>query len=219
MNAKAYSSSTPEKENIMRTLLIFTVAVIGLHTASAHARTDIYNPMGDNPTTIVIGIVPRMGTYVTWHRQGTYVCSEQQIGDLNGLFDDTMVLGGNANDTIKIYQDSSDDGYCTSGLTPGVIYGGRYLDLAGLGGDDFIRAGDGDTWLFGDDGNDRLIFYSSIGQLHGQGGDDKLHSLGISATGESLFGGPGNDCLEDYKISQLLSTVATGRRCIYGVPA
>jgi Ca2+-binding RTX toxin-like protein len=108
-----------------------------------------------------------------------------------------MVLGGNANDTIKVYQGPWDDGYCTSGLTPGVIHGGRFLDLAGLGGDDFIRGGDGDTWLFGDDGNDRLIFYSSIGQLHGQAGDDKLHSLGISATGESLFGGPGNDCFQD----------------------
>jgi hypothetical protein len=64
-----------------------------------------------------------------------------------------------------------------------------------MGGHDLIFTGPSDTWLWGGGGNDQLFSANPTGSLIGHDGHDRLEGTTPSFGGQSLFGGPDNDCL------------------------
>lgn len=78
---------------------------------------------------------------------------------------------------------------------------GEENGIYGLGGDDIIKAGDGEGWgagdqIYGGDGNDTITGGAGEDFLSGDAGDDTL--IGVASTdgwGDSLDGGAGRDLL------------------------
>jgi hypothetical protein len=74
--------------------------------------------------------------------------------------------------------------------------GTTYLDLYGGGDGDIVEGlTTGDTWLFGQDGNDVLLSLGP-GNVFGGNGNDRIITEG-GFSSEGLFGESGADCLQD----------------------
>jgi Ca2+-binding RTX toxin-like protein len=162
---------------------------------TALAFTQMTSPFGpDAPVGATIGS-NNQGTaqMIVWQRLSDGVCAFTPIGDAAGLFDDYGVVGSSGNDEIMIAPTSS--GRCGAPMGA-LVYGGHYLDLYGGAGNDVLVSDTGDTWLFGQDGNDHLEFHGN-GNLYGGSGIDHLFALTTFFSGEGLFGEAGGDCLED----------------------
>ena len=112
------------------------------------------------------------------------------------MFDDYEVAGSSGNDVIRVlYATDAATSFCNFRLWP-LVYNGHYLDLYGRQGVDVLTAGTGDTWMFGEDGNDGLKF-GGMGSIYGNAGNDTLVAASSAFASEGLYGGAGNDCLED----------------------
>jgi Ca2+-binding RTX toxin-like protein len=164
---------------------------------TALAVTQLTSPFGSTtPVQVFIG-ANSAGTAqaVLWKRLSDGACLSNTIGSGSGLFDDYQIVTSSGNDDVRILVGSLVTSFCSIAVK-GLVYGGHYLDLYGGAGNDVMSSANGDTWIFGQDGNDG-IFFSGFGRLFGGTGNDKLVAASAIFTAEGLFGDDGSDCLED----------------------
>jgi Ca2+-binding RTX toxin-like protein len=197
----------------LKTILFLTVcdsvlSVVG--SGSAHALTRVVSPFADASVHAEIGMNAQGPvTLVVWQRKYDGACRTTVIGNGLGLNDDYQIVGGNGHDSMyAVTPDGSGGTFCGFWMA-GLAYNGHFLDLAGGAGNDSLAAESGDTWLWGDDGNDTL-FFTGGGQLLGGNGNDRLISAGSGFSAEGLAGGPGSDCLEDYSGAAWIFDCGTG---------
>jgi hypothetical protein len=162
----------------------------------AFALTQLTSPFGSAAVQVFIGQTtvspgPQM---VFWRRISDGACQSNAIGTASGLADDYDIVGGSGNDDMRILS-SNGGSFCNFPIAA-LIYNGHYLDLHGAGGNDHMSSANGDTWLFGDDGNDRM-FFAGFGNMYGGNGNDSLVADSSVFSSEGLFGEAGADCLED----------------------
>jgi len=166
---------------------------------TAQALIQISSPFGANvPVRAQIGRDTQAGIQIiAWQRKSDNACAGTAIGNGSGLVDDFQVSGSSGDDFVwVIFNMSADTIFCNFHMN-GLVYGGHYLDVLGLAGNDILSSGDaGDTWLFGMDGNDELI-YSGFGNAFGGNGNDTVRTVHLIFTSEGAYGEAGNDCLED----------------------
>jgi len=177
-------------------LLILTVGGSLPFVASAQAEAaQLLSPFGANvPVQVFIGRVPSLGTQrVIWKRISDQVCLGTNIGDVNGLSDNYELIGSSGADDMRILGGPST--FCSVQMDA-LVYNGHYFDLYGRGGNDAMSSENGDTWLVGEDGND-VLYFAGAGVLSGGNGDDSLFATSTIFSSEGLYGGEGNDCLED----------------------
>lgn len=159
----------------------------------AQARTQIASPFGNAAIAAYVGSFDTApGQVVIWVRVSDQACQNTIIGNGVGLFDDTELSGGSGDDFMSIISLSIT--VCGFKINA-PFYNGHYLDLYGGAGKDVLTSYTGDSWLFGQDGNDRLTF-NGFGNLFGGNGNDSVSSRGTFST-EGLYGEAGNDCVED----------------------
>jgi hypothetical protein len=198
--------------NVVKLLVAF-VASATVHllagSGSALAVTEVRSPFGSSPVQAFIGSSPSLpfqigGPFqiILWRRLSDSACLGTVIGNESGLFDDYEVLASSGNDRIRILPTGdSNTPFCGVSMN-GLIYGGHYLDLFGLGGNDQLSTGNGDTWMWGQDGDDSLIS-NGFGVMYGGAGNDVLVAISAIFNNEALFGENGNDCLEDRNAAAL----------------
>jgi Ca2+-binding RTX toxin-like protein len=165
---------------------------------------DVFPPWGpDTPVHVYVGswTVPTSPPapviviqIAQWKRLSDGACSATQIGSSAGLNDDYVVHGTTGNDRFLVNKFPGVP-FCGKTIYP-LAYNGHFLDLVGGNGDDYMVSYFGDTWQFGEGGNDDLYFTNPTGRLDGGAGADELQYIGVSGTTE-LLGGSGNDCLRD----------------------
>ena len=139
---------------------------------SAFGLTQISSPFGTAPVLAYVGQAdvtpgPQM---VVWKRLSDGACMNNAIGTDTGLNDDYDIVGGSGNDNIRIIAGEKIDNFCFFSLRS-LIYNGHYLDLHGGAGNDHLTSSNGDSWLFGDDGND-VLYFAGMGNLFGGNGND-----------------------------------------------
>ena len=143
------------------------------------------------------------------------------IGTTSGLDDDYAVHGdasdsGTGNDwmSLIVTNGTAVPGPCGAigGTWNRLTYNGYFLDLAGDAGNETRMhdgGGSGDTFLSGNDGNDFLQQWSSIGWARGDDDDDTVYGFtGTSA--DVLYGDDGDDCLWDGNNSWLVFHCGNG---------
>jgi hypothetical protein len=179
-----------------RALLLAAVVAGGMALTpdTAHALriispTDIWGQ--DFPGVGVVANVNGVPT-VIWKRWLDETCKSKTIGTSGTLSDNTHVNGSAGADFIYVEY--------TSGSMCGINYtaltlGGFYLDAHGMSGADHLFTGNGDTWLWGGGDLDFLASSNPNGSLIGHDGNDDIYGTASVASGQSLYGGPGNDCL------------------------
>jgi hypothetical protein len=157
----------------LATLIAGGVAVM---PATAAALTVVSPPFGDAPVVAVVGNLSGV-LQVVWSRMSDGACFFQALGNSTGPFDSYNINGSSGNDVMDVVHGST----IICGVTVGPpSLGGFFLDLHGMGGNDLMFTGPSDTWLWGGGGHDQL--YSA--------------NTNASFSGQSLFGGPDNDCLD-----------------------
>lgn len=156
--------------------------------------------------TIYVGMVNHDGSTKAWacidSAGGTD--SWVSIGTASGLNDDWAIYGDNTSgtgvaDTMTVIRGSTTiGGYCApnTGTWGALAYNGHYLDMYGDNGADLMKGGTGDGFVRGNADNDDVYHYSSLGDARGEGGTDDV--FGASGVGEDLYGGDGDDCLDDF---------------------
>jgi hypothetical protein len=181
--------------------------LLGVTAASpAMALTHVNAPWGNSPVFAVIGsyIVPTSPPaptiviqIVQWLRVSDGACVATQVGSASTLFDDYQIHGTTGADFFALVEFDGGETFCGKRMYP-LVYGGHYLDILGNGGNDRLKnATDGDTWLDGQDGNDRLYSENPIGTEYGGPGDDSVIFWGPSGSTATLLGDAGSDCLAD----------------------
>jgi Ca2+-binding RTX toxin-like protein len=176
---------------------IGVIAIVHLFAEGVSLATTLSSLFGPTvPVQVFIG-AKSDGTAqaVVWKRRSDGACASTTFGNSAGLSDNFLVVTSSGNDDVRILSGSSISSFCGFNLK-GLVYNGHFWDLAGGGGNDTLRAGNGDTWIFGEDGDDR-IFFAGFGNLFGGNGNDTLVAGSSVFTAEGLFGDSGNDCLED----------------------
>jgi Ca2+-binding RTX toxin-like protein len=115
---------------------------------------------------------------------------------------DVLVYALGGNDTVEfapsnsVWPPTSCD--CNSeGTWNKLIYDGHFLDVLMGDGADLVNGprDSGDSYCYGDGGDDQLYSWSSIGRLYGGSGADAL-VMAASGSTIQLWGNDGNDCLQ-----------------------
>jgi hypothetical protein len=190
--------------------------------APAMARTDISPPWGNSPVIAYIGSyrVPTSPPapviiiqIIQWKRISDGLCQAQQIGGSGGLSDDYMILGTTGGDRLQIRGGTTGTTFCGKTISA-LAYNGHFIDLAGRGGGDILSSWGGDTYLWGEDGNDGLYSQNPNALEDGGPGDDAIIFAGSSGPGAQLLGGDGSDCLDD--INRTSSVFNCGGGTDYG---
>jgi hypothetical protein len=181
----------------LRPILLAAVVAGGtaLLPSTAHALrivspTDIWGQ--DFPGVGIVANVNGVPT-VIWKRWLDETCKSLAIGTSGTLSDDTHVNGSSGADMISV-EYSFNGSMCGISYTP-LTLGGFYLDVHGMAGRDHLWTNFGNTWLWGGGDLDFLSSSNPNGSLIGHDGDDDIYGTAAVATGQALYGGPGNDCL------------------------
>lgn len=192
-------------------LVVLAVAHSLVATNSALALTIVSSPFGSSSVTVKIGANGQAPVQVVvWKRNWDGACQATAIGTSQALYDDYHVVGGPGNDSMEILGNVGSVSFCNYWLI-GLTYGGRYLDLYGGDGDDRLSCGRavGDSWLFGENGND-FLFSIAAGNLYGGAGVDQIIAGSTTFTSEVLSGAAGNDCLDDRNVSAAVIDCGSG---------
>lgn len=164
----------------------------------ALARTQLNSPFGASaPVTVYAGSCGSAPCQLAvWQRKSDGACSTMTIGDGAGLFDDTELYGSSGADDMTVGIIHGLITFCGVNLV-NLLYNGHYLDLYGRQGNDFVEANmTGDTWLFGEEGNDS-IFGVGPGIQFGGDGNDGMQVSGPFPS-NSQYGENGSDYLEQF---------------------
>lgn len=185
--------------------LISSTSLVAASGGTAHAY-DVYLDGTANCVFIGQAIWGGVGSRPTlcWaESNGTeHIVTLRSDGAAGPMNRDINVYAEGGNDTVEFvaanntYPPAACD--CgTLGFWNKVIYDGYYLDIhAGAGADIINGARDsGDTWCYGDAGDDQLYSWSTIGDLYG-GADSDALVVAASGSTISLYGEGGNDCLQ-----------------------
>jgi Ca2+-binding RTX toxin-like protein len=128
----------------------------------------------------------------------THTCEVRTLGDINGLNNNYIVRGSDQNDVIWMVKGAPQQVNCTNRpdlfIRP-LNYNNHFLDISGLRGNDYLESGSGDTWAFGDQGDDWVEGFSPVGVT--LGGPDHDNVIGNDSSTDQLLGEGGNDCLYD----------------------
>jgi hypothetical protein len=174
---------------------------------SASALTSIASPFGSAPVTVYVATeISTSNTYAIYQNQNNQQCFIYVLGTQNVLFDNFVIHGGPANDSMNVALGAFF--FCGRSLTtPGYAPGsGQWIDMYGGDGND-VMANFTSTHpvnLFGERGDDRIVSFRNDVIMDGQENDDKLFAISMSGSSEQLHGGPGFDCLEDANASAAL---------------
>jgi len=199
--------------------MVHSIAAAG----SALALSTVNSPFGPSaPVQALIGRNTQAPVEViVWKRVSDGACKSTLIGDAFGLTDDVLVVGSSGADTIIVEERAPDYDaiFCNFHLNT-LDYGGHFLDVHGGAGDDTLLSGSGDTWHYGEDGNDYLAF-KGAGNLFGGNGNDIVIAMSSIFTAEGLYGEAGSDCLEDQNNAAFTIDCGPGSDQIslaYGIP-
>ena len=200
----------------------FISCIVAATAAETQERID--NAWGDQDTNVFVGGISPWGTYVVMQRVSDGQCRFHYVGDLpdvvggpGGLNNNYMFYSGNGDDQILLGQSAWICGYHVSLLR----YNGHYFDVHAGGGDDRIACiGDqGDSWFYGDDGDD-FIEAADYPGVHVYGGNGNDEIFGADPTNnEVLYGGAGNDAICDaryYDSEAYIIDGGTGTDCSPG---
>jgi len=187
----------------MKKLILGALAFLNATAAApAMAITDITPPWGDAPAVANVGsyTVPTSPPapviviqIIQWERMSDHACFAQQIGSAAGLSTDYTIHGTTGDDILRIRKGTSE--ICGKTINP-LVYNGHFLDFAGGDGNDVLTTWGGDTWLWGEGGDDGLYSENPSGKEDGGPGSDAITYVGPSGSAR-LVGGDGNDCLSD----------------------
>jgi hypothetical protein len=175
--------------------IVAAYAVTGVGQAHAgFGLTAIDSPLGPQPQTVYAGMDHGVARVFFRPSSGPCRWRDMGVGHLDGNYvintswdNDFLIVVGGLGTRFDV---------CGTSLFP-MVYNGNFLDVNGVGGNDFVFNGTGDSFAWGSEGNDTLETFSPIGRALGENGSD--HVYGTSAiTTDSLEGGDGADCLQDF---------------------
>jgi Ca2+-binding RTX toxin-like protein len=188
-----------------RALVLITAAVAAASLATAtdcFAAEQLPDPWSGTNAACVGRNPADNKTYIIWTRglRDFHACITKEIGNDQTLYDDYEVRGKDGNDHLRIGC-SIVCGRTTIELEEDIAWGGKYIDLHGEDGNDWLQSASASgtnfvfSWFFGGPGDDWLMSQSPIDRMIAGDGNDSLESLSSSATNEWLDGGDGDDCL------------------------
>jgi hypothetical protein len=175
---------------------IFVVhAVAG--AGKAHAQSTIGPPpeWGSAAVNVYVG---NIGTspWAIFFNQSTGQCDNRKLGNEVGLITNYFIQGNSGNDFLIVVGGlGTRFDVCGLSLTT-LNFNGHFLDVQGLGGDDFVFNGLDDSFGWGGENNDTVQTFSAIGRALGGNGNDRVFGTSSVST-DRLFGEAGFDCLSD----------------------
>jgi len=187
----------------------------------ALAVTDLFSPFGSQPVSALVGsrtlLFGLTAQVIVWQNKATGACSTTVIGSSGGLSDDYLVHGTSGADRLEIQPWYGSNSFCGSAMNP-LVYGGHFIDLDGGSGNDVvICASEGDSFIYGSDGDDVLVSFNPNGVLSGGSGNDTIFAGGFP-TNQIVFGDSGNDCLHaDFGAAQTFNC-GDGTDTVGGTP-
>jgi hypothetical protein len=178
--------------------LLLTVTTISALTALAEPAQAINNPHGNVKVELTVGRRPNGVMRACFKRSSDGLEASVDFGNAGGMTRAENILLNGGDDIIFVV-----GGFFQSRFACGENLGvtrnnGFKLQVQGVGGNDSGHCGHDNTDCLLGLGNDSMFAHSPIGRVHGQGGNDNLFGDGTSSgNADRLFGGTGNDCLND----------------------
>lgn len=188
---------------LKRTVALLMPVIAGVFTSAerpANALTTIYAPWGTGVTSEVKALYGKdhngSGAFIVWQNRFTGECTSQNLGTGNGLFDDYQVVLTDGNDEFWTLAPGQATVQFCGMAWDSVNFGFHFLDVSGGYGNDLISSGSAgnDSWIGGSQGDDFLWNNHSGSGIVAYDGNDTLATTGNSM---QMWGGDGNDCLED----------------------
>jgi Ca2+-binding RTX toxin-like protein len=188
---------TGNARNLLFTVLTGTAMLLASRSAQALTVT---NPFAGSNTVARVGNITGpdvAGAGIVFRTGSPARCAFVRIAAANseGLTEDVIVSMGDGADSVTIHT-GIPASFCSQFSVAPLAYNDFTLDFILDGGDDRMVAGTGDTWIYGNAGNDHIKSLNPTGRLFGGDGNDVLVAASSSGSGEELHGGAGDDCLE-----------------------
>lgn len=170
------------------------LAAVGSEARAQHPpQTSPFGP--DTPTRVIIGSSGGQ-QIILWRSLVTNQCITTVIGGAGGLSDSFNVFTSETVDNVWVPDGNWTTASCGGRSGGPLNYAGHFLDVHLGAGNDGADMGSGDSWVFGNHGDDRIWSANPTGRFFGGEGADRIRALG-SGVAHMLFGEGGNDCLTD----------------------
>jgi hypothetical protein len=217
-STKGMHMSRELKERSKKSIAVFLLAAaagIVYLCQTGLASADAYYSRSTSPVFITIGRFAQFQMMFTQLQQDGPCVEGWVLGPSTGLTADWDYYGFSGVDNVTIVSSTTE--VCGNIVDP-LIYNGHYFDLHGGAGNDRMYSGYGETWMWGEGGDDFLYSLNPTANLSGWEGNDVLITGNGSGTGEVLWAGPGNDCLQDYNSSAATFNCGDGNDGYTGAP-
>jgi len=179
----------------MKLMLVMLGATAALAAGAGEVRAGtVVSPFGADPTRVIIGA--RNGQQIVlWRNLFTQACHTDVIGG-GSLTEGWTVFTGPSTDNVLVPEGNWATGSCGVMSGTPLNYAGWFVDVALGSGNDSVDTAQGDTWVFGEGGDDVLVSANPFGIIAGGEGNDKLRAKGPGFD-QQLFGENGDDCMQD----------------------